>query len=52
MHAVIEEQEEARSILDDEKDVRWEALREQVNTIGARAALDLALRKYNAGGLP
>lgn len=46
MHTVIEEQ-----MQQEEKDIRWEALREQVNTIGARDALNLAVAKLEGGAL-
>lgn len=49
MHTVIEKQDTHRDIPED-KTVRWEALREQVNTIGARDALDRALRQQKRGG--
>ena len=46
VHAIIEQQAEARSVLDDEKDIRWEALRQRVGTIGARTALDEAMMPH------
>ena len=40
MHEIVEEQAESRSVLDAEKDIRWEALRNRASTIGARDALN------------
>lgn len=45
MHTVIEEQMDMSEA--EEKDIRWEALREQCMTIGAREALDRAMKKGN-----
>lgn len=42
MHTVIEEQEMIQHLED--KSIRWEALREQCMTIGAKDALDRAMR--------
>ena len=45
MHEIVEQQAENRSVLDDEKDIKWEALREQCMKLGARDALDRAMNK-------
>ena len=49
MHEIVEKEAMMRDITAD-KAIRWEALREQVNTIGARDALDRALRQQKRGG--
>lgn len=42
MHELVENEE--MEACEAEKVIRWEALRDQVNTIGARDALDRAMR--------
>ena len=48
VHEVVERQMDEQAGKD--KFLRWEALREQVLTIGAHDALEQALRQHNAGG--
>ena len=50
MHEIVEKQDATRDIPED-KVVRWEALRQQINTIGAHDALAVALTQVKGGAL-